>query len=183
LIGSAIARRYAKALLSIGQEDGNYSEYGRNLQEFDGFCRKNVEFYQVLCNQLFSVEERKAVLDAVIKKAAFSRTIHNFLRLLLDKNRMSALGAITENYVKLTDEISNVTRADIITARPLKPEAQKKLEKALARLTSKTVRTKVREDASLIGGLIVKIGDLVLDGSVKAQLQGLKESLKRGGYN
>lgn len=183
MIGSAIARRYAKALLSIGQDDGRYADYGRNLQEFDAFCRKNAEFFQVLCNQLFPVEERRAVLDAVTQKAAFSNTIRNFLRLLLDKNRIGALGPITENYVKLTDEISNVTRADIITARPLKPEAQKKLEQALASLTSKTVRTKVREDSSLIGGIVVKLGDLVLDGSVKAQLQGLKESLKRGGYN
>jgi F-type H+-transporting ATPase subunit delta len=58
-----------------------------------------------------------------------------------------------------------------------------KLKKALAELTSKQVKTEVNEDEALIGGLVVKIGDLVLDGSVKAQIEGLKESLKRGEYN
>jgi F-type H+-transporting ATPase subunit delta len=65
----------------------------------------------------------------------------------------------------------------------LKTKALDKLKKALTGLTSKDVRTYVKQDDSLIGGLIVKVGDLVLDGSVKAQLEGLKESLKRGEYS
>jgi F-type H+-transporting ATPase subunit delta len=76
--------------------------------------------------------------------------------------------------------LSNITQADIIAARPLKKEALERLKNALKGLTSKDVRAEVKEDKSLIGGLIVKIGDLVLDGSVKAQLEGLRESLKRG---
>jgi F-type H+-transporting ATPase subunit delta len=80
----------------------------------------------------------------------------------------------------LTDESLNFSRAEIITARPLKTEAASKLVETLKNLTSKEVKTVVKQDESLIGGLIVKIGDLVLDGSVKAQLDGLKESLKRG---
>ena len=183
MIGSKISRRYAKALLSIGQEDGKYEEYGRSLQEFAGVCADNRELLQVLSNQLFSLEDRKAILEAVVGKSAFSITVRNFLRLLVDKNRIGVIGAIADHYTQLTDEISNVTRAEIVTAKPLKPEALGKLEQALAQLTSKTVKTDVSEDASLVGGLVVKIGDLVLDGSVKAQLEGLKETLKRGEYN
>jgi F-type H+-transporting ATPase subunit delta len=109
--------------------------------------------------------------------------IKNFLRLLVDKKRFGAIEDISDYYSRLTDEISNITRADIVTAKPLKTKALEKLKKALAELTSKEVKTEVKEDESLIGGLVVKIGDLVLDGSVKAQIEGLKESLKRGEYN
>ncbi|UCF82885.1 MAG: ATP synthase F1 subunit delta [Desulfobacteraceae bacterium] len=180
MIGSRISRRYAKALLSLGQEDGHYEEYGKNLNEFASFCSINSEFFQVVSNQIFSVEDRKRVLESALGKSTFSDVVKNFLRLLLDKNRIGVIKEITDYYSRLTDELSNIIRADIITARPLKTEALKRLKKALKGLTSKDVRTEVKEDKSLIGGLIAKIGDLVLDGSVKAQLEGLRESLKRG---
>ena len=183
MIGSKISRRYAKALLSIGQEDGQYGVYGQNLNEFTEFCSRSKEFYQVVSNQIFSLEDRKNILEIALGKSSFSDIVKNFLRLLLDKNRIRAIEDITDYYSKLTDEISNVTRADVITAKPLKEKALGKLEKALTGLTSKEVKIEVKEDESLIGGLVVQIGDLVLDGSVRAQLEGLRESLKRGEYN
>ncbi|MBW2610586.1 MAG: ATP synthase F1 subunit delta [Deltaproteobacteria bacterium] len=183
MIGSRISKRYAKALLSLGQEDGNYIGYGKDLQEFGKFCSAHNEFLKVVANQIFSVEERKKVLDTVLDKSSFANLVQNFLRLLLDKNRIGGIQEISDYYSKLTDEISNITRADILTAKPLKEEARDKLAKALAGLTAKEVKIEVKEDESLIGGLVVRIGDLVLDGSVKAQIEGLKESLKRGEYN
>jgi F-type H+-transporting ATPase subunit delta len=183
LIGSRISKRYAKALLSLGQEDGNYIAYGNDLNQFGSFCAENREFIKVVANQIFSVEERKRVLDAILAKSPFADLVKNFLRLLLDKNRIGGIQEIVQYYSKLTDEISNITRADIITARPLKKDAKGRLAKALEGLTAKKVKIEVKEDPSLIGGLVVRIGDLVLDGSIKAQLEGLKESLKRGEYN
>ena len=183
MIGSKISRRYAKALLSLGQEDGHYLEYGRGLDEFGGFCSANEEFFRVVSNQIFSVEERKRVLDIVLEKSSFSGLLKNFLRLLLDKNRIGAIQEITDYYSRLTDEVSNITRAEISTAKPLKKSAQDRLQEALKGLTSKEVKIEVRENKSLIGGLVVRIGDLVLDGSVKAQIEGLRESLKRGEYS
>jgi len=183
LIGSKISSRYAKALFSLGQDDGHYEEYGQNLNEFVGFCSANSEFIRVVSNQIFPVEDRKKVLEAILEKSQFSDVVKNFLRLLVDKNRIAAIDGITDYYSRLTDELSNITRADIITAKPLKTKALDNLKRALTGLTSKDVRTDVKQDGTLIGGLIVKIGDLVLDGSVRTQLEGLKESLKRGEYN
>lgn len=180
--GSKISRRYARALLSLGQEDGDYEDYGRNLKEFCDFCTANKEFFQAVSNRVFSVENRQEILEIILARSPFSEVVKNFLRFLLDKNRITALQEITDCYLRFTDEISNVTRAEIITARPLRKETLDKLEEALAGFTSREVRVEVEKDESLIGGLIVKIGDLVLDGSVKAQLEGLRESLKRGEY-
>ena len=178
MISSKISRRYAKALLSIGQEDKKYKKYGKDLIEFSRFCSANKEFFGVISNQIFPVQDRKNVLEFALEKGAFSDVVKNFLRLLLDKNRLGGIVPITDYYAKLTDELSNITRADITTARPLKKKALGKLEKALRGLTSKEIQFAIKEDDSLIGGLVVKIGDLVLDGSVKAKLEGLRESLK-----
>jgi F-type H+-transporting ATPase subunit delta len=183
LIDSKISRRYAKALLSLGQEDGNYLEYGQNLKEFAEFCSANEELFQVISNQIFITEDRKKILEKILEKTPFSDMVKNYLRLLLDKNRIGSVKEITDHYQRLTDDISNIVRAELITARPLKDDALKKIVQALNRLTSKDVKVEIKEDASIMGGLIVKTGDLVIDGSVKTQLEGLRESLKRGEYN
>jgi F-type H+-transporting ATPase subunit delta len=182
LTRSKVSKRYAKALLSIGQEDGRFEQYGKELNEFAAFCRENEEFWQAASNRVFPVEDRKKVLEAVLRQSGFAEVVKNFLYLLLDKDRISALEEIALHYEKLTDDISNIARAEVVSPRPLKEDALKRLEEVLGKATSKKIKMDVREDETLIGGIIVKIGDLVLDGSVKAQLEGLKESLKRGEY-
>ncbi len=180
---SKISKRYAKALLSLGQEDGKYAEYGQNLQEFTDFCSANDEFFRVISNQIFDSGDRKKIMNSILQDSVFSKIVKNFLQLLLDKNRIGVVDEITDHYTRFTDELSNITRAEVITAKPLKGDARERLVEALKALTSKEVEIDVREDSSIMGGLIVKTGDLVLDGSVKTQLEGLRESLKRGEYN
>jgi F-type H+-transporting ATPase subunit delta len=176
LNGSRISKRYAKALFSLGQEDGNFDQYGRDLIEFAEFCQQQEDFRRIIANPVFAVEDRKRILRAVLEKSSFSDMVKNFLYLLLEKDRIGNLESITEHYTKLTDDISNIARAEIITARPLKEEALERIEKSLERLTSKKIKSEVKQDQELIGGVVVKIGDMVLDGSVKAQIEGLKES-------
>jgi F-type H+-transporting ATPase subunit delta len=180
LIRSKVSKRYAKALLSLGMEDGRYQEYGKELRAFADFYESHRELNQALSNPAFTLEDRKEILKAVLSRSATSETIQNFLNLLLDKNRITALGEISALFEQLTDEVSNLVRADVVVSRPLAGEAEGRLGKALEQMTSKKVRMSVRQDKSIVGGIIVKIGDLVVDGSVKAQVQGIKESLKRG---
>ncbi len=176
MIGSKVSKRYAKALFSLGQEDGNFEQYGRDLTEFTQFFQDNNDFRQVIANPIFAVEDRKKVLQTVLEKSNFLDGVKFFLNLLLDKNRIGAMEAIADYYSRLTDEVSGFARAEIITARPLREEALGRIERSLEGLTSKKIKSEVKEDGALIGGIVVKIGDLVLDGSVKAQLKGLKES-------
>ena len=176
MIGSKVAKRYAKALFGLGQEDGQYEKYGHDLSEFVTFCEQNDEFRQVIANPIFPVDDRKKILDIVLEKSDFSGIVKSFLRLLLDKNRIGVIEAITVHYRVLTDEVSDIARAEITTARPLKAESLERLEKALEALTSKQIKSEVKEDRDLVGGIVVRIGDMVFDGSIKAQLEGLKES-------
>lgn len=178
-----ISRRYAKALMSLGREDGSYRKYGEELKDFSNLAVPGGDLSKALAFRLYPLEERRAVLEAVLQKSGFSDLVKNFLRLLLKKERMAALPEIVDYYDRLCDEISNVIRASITTARPLGEDAVKRIVAALKSMTSKDVKAEVVQDASLVGGLVVKVGDLVLDGSVKTQLAGLTESLKRGEYS
>lgn len=176
MIATKVSKRYARALFSLGQEDGNFEQYGQDLTEFSKLYHDNEDFRQVIANPIFAMEDRKKVLLIVLEKSSFSEVVKNFFNLLLDKNRIGAIEAIKGHYSKLTDEASGIARAEIITARPLKEEALGRIERSLEGLTSKKIKSEVREDRDLIGGIVARIGDLVLDGSVKAQLKRLKES-------
>lgn len=177
MIGSKVSKRYAKALFSLGQEDAKIEQYGRELKVFLEVCRTNPEFARVISTRIFAVEDRKQVLKVVLDQTDLSATVKNFLYLLLEKDRMDTIAGVSQHYERLTDEASNIARAEVFVPRPLQAEALEKLEKGLEKMTSKRIKLEVKEDRSLIGGVIVKIGDLVLDGSVKAQLRGLRESL------
>ncbi len=180
MIRSRVAKRYAKALLSLGQEDGEYQQYGKELAVFSGFFATNKEFREVIASPAFAVEDRKRILNIILGKGSYSDIVKNFLNLLLDKNRIDAIQEISSYYESLTDEVAQIARVEVVTPRPLRGDARQRLEKALEEMTSKKIRMEILEDKSLLGGLVVKIGDLVLDGSIKAQLEGLKESLGRG---
>lgn len=175
MIGSKVSKRYAKALFSLAREDGKIPEYGEDLKGFVKVFQDYPEFAQVVASRVFTLEDRRRILEMVMESAPLSILVKNFLHLLLDKGRIGVVGSIQAHYEKLTDEISNVARAEVTVARPLQADARTRLEGALADLTSKKIKMEIREDRGLIGGIVVRIGDLVLDGSIKAHLRGLRE--------
>lgn len=177
MIASKVSKRYAKALFGLGQEEQKVQEYGKDLKTFVEIYRSNPEFAGVISTRIFALDDRKRVLKAVLEKCEFSNTVKSFINLLLDKDRMGVIEGVGAYYERLKDEASNVARAEVVVPRSLKADALAGLEKSLEVLTSKKVKIEVREDPSLIGGIVVKVGDLVLDGSIKAQLRGLRESL------
>jgi F-type H+-transporting ATPase subunit delta len=180
VISTRIARKYAKALLAIGKEDGQAEVYKEELAGFANLMAENKELEQAISNPLYDTESRKKVLDAVVEKVGPSRTMASFLALLFDKGRIQYLGDIYRYYEKLTDELANIVRADVVSAVELPDETVEKIKAALSEQTGKEVTIEKAVDPSLIGGVVTRIGDLVLDGSVRTQLMSLKESLQRG---
>ncbi|MBN1626797.1 MAG: ATP synthase F1 subunit delta [Deltaproteobacteria bacterium] len=177
---SRIARRYARALFTLGKEYGAYLEYGRELDEFVKHYKQNNDFRYVISSPLFAMNDRKKILNAVLDKAGFSSMTRNFFNVLLDKNRMGSIESIIDCYSRLADEASNIVRAQIITAIPLEEETLDRVVSTFEGLISKSVRAEVIEDPDIIGGIIVRIGDTYWDGSIKAQIEGFRESFRRG---
>jgi F-type H+-transporting ATPase subunit delta len=180
VISIRIAKRYAKALLSIGREDGRADTYKEELAGFAKLMEERKEFEQAITNPLYSVEDRRKVLKAVVERFNPSNIMTSFLLLLFDKGRIQYVKDIYAYYKKLTDELANIVRADLVSAVEMPEESIEKIRAALSKKTGKEVRMETRVDPALIGGLVTKIGDLVLDGSVRTQLISLKESLQRG---
>jgi F-type H+-transporting ATPase subunit delta len=179
MISLRIARRYAKALMAIGKEDGQAETYKEELGAFVTFLEEQKELEQAISNPLYDAESRKKVLQAVLKRSGLSQVMVSFLLLLFDKGRIQYLVDIYDFYEKLTDELANIVRADLVSATDLSEDTINKIRAALAQKTGKEVKMDVSVDPTLVGGAVTKIGDLVLDGSVKTQLKTLKESLQR----
>ena len=176
----SISRRYAKALLMIGKADGKADSYKNELNGFAELIATETSLEQVITNPLYNAVERKKVLTAVIDKLNMSSVMASFLRLLFDKGRFVFLSSINEFYQKLADDLKGVARASLVSANDLSSESIDKIRKALSKKTGKDVLLDIQTDPSLIGGIVTKIGDLVLDGSIKTQLLNMRESLKRG---
>jgi len=179
LTNQIIARRYAKALLAIGQEDGNYADYGRELSAFAEIMGM-ADLTVTLGNPIYPKASRRAILDSILEKVEPSPIIKNFLDLLMDKDRISLVVSINIYYLRLVDEINNIERATIVSAKALPESIQERVKASLEAMTGKTILLEVDQDEEIIGGIIARVGDLTLDGSVRTQLQNLKESLIKG---
>jgi len=176
----AIARRYAKALLLIGKEDGGAEDYRAELSSISNLINQNQPLRQAITNPLHDADARKRVLETLIDRLGLSRVMQSFLLLLFDKGRIGFIDSIDEFYQKLADELKGVARATVTSATRLSADAVEKIREGLSRRTGKKIILEINQDPSLIGGVVTRIGDLVLDGSIKTQLLGMRESLKRG---
>lgn len=173
-----LARRYAKALFSIGKEQGTYEAYNAALQSLSALFQGTPEVADALTNPLYPMEIKEKVMAGIVKSMAADTVMGNFLVLLVQKKRAEILPEIAAEYQAMVDDEQNISHGSVISAVELNEELQAKVRATLEKLTGKKVELTVSVDPSIIGGVIAKVGDLVLDGSIKAQLAGLKDSIK-----
>ena len=176
----SIARRYAKALLLIGKEDGQAETYRAELDGLSQLIAGEPDLGRAINNPLYNAADRRNVLEAVIQKLSLSKTIQSFLFLLFEKGRFGFLESVNAFYQKLADDLKGIARASLVSATELGDDTVDKIRAALSRRTGKDVILDVQQNPELIGGIVTKIGDLVLDGSIRTQLVNMRESLKRG---
>ncbi|ACL05317.1 ATP synthase F1 subunit delta [Desulfatibacillum aliphaticivorans] len=174
-----VARRYAKALLLIGKEDGQAEVYREELEAFSSLFKANPDLEAAISNPIYEAKGRQALLRSVVEKSGVSAVTASYLLLLFDKGRIGFLDVITSEYKEMADELKGIARASVSAATELSNETIEKIRSGLGRLTGKEVVLTVSQDPALIGGIVTKIGDLVLDGSIRTQLLNLKETLKR----
>jgi len=110
---SVIARRYAKALILIGKEDGKSEKYREELSDFVGLLDNEIRLESAICNPLYTAKNRRNVLQAVLDKSDLSHAMKSFLMLLFDKGRITFLRDISDNYNKLADELKDFVKQRI----------------------------------------------------------------------
>ncbi|MDR2461082.1 MAG: ATP synthase F1 subunit delta [Deltaproteobacteria bacterium] len=174
---TTLAKRYARALLTLGESDGQYSKYGEELSSFAGAFSQCPLAAQVLDSPVYTYELRSKILDSILAEAQLSPIVANFVHLLADRNRLGIISGIAESYGKLVDEKEGILRGVVTTPFDELSDSQfSAIREALGTFTGAKVILAYQKDPSLIGGVVARVGDLVLDGSLKTQLKKLNDS-------
>ena len=173
----SVSRRYARALFSIGVDRGNFEQLGKELDAVADLWIGSPELREALANPVFKAAEKRAVLQSILPRVAPTADVQKFVLLLLDRRRLPAVANIARAYREMADLHTGRVRAQITSAQALSPAELNRIRDSLARRTGKHVVLEASIDPSLIGGVVARVGDLVLDGSVRTQLVTLRAKL------
>ncbi|HQN66222.1 MAG TPA: ATP synthase F1 subunit delta [Smithellaceae bacterium] len=174
---SNISKRYARAFFDIAGEEQKLEQYYNELHQFSSVIAQNKDLGGFLANPIFEQEIKKKVLEKIIGKLSLSPMTINFLKLLIDKKRIDILPDIETCYRQLMDETLKTVRVTVKTAFELTPDMRSYITSSLKKMTGRTVDVTVENDKNLLGGIVIGVGDTLYDGSIKNQLNNMRNLL------
>jgi F-type H+-transporting ATPase subunit delta len=170
----ALAERYAGALVDVALENKQADQIKAELAEFARMVRESDELHAFLANPSIARTGKHAAIEQLVARMGASRTLRNYLFVIVDQRRAGMLIEIEQAFSALLDARQGITQATVTSAAELTAGERKEMDAALAKLTGKKVQAKFATDAKLIGGAVVRIGSTIYDGSVRAQLDRLR---------
>lgn len=174
--GKHVIRVYASALYAAADSAGQVEEVAEELRLVRSTVQNNEDLRKVLLRSVTPDGVKKRIIHRLFASHLSSLTLH-FLNLLVDKRREDVVESIDAAFRKVADERSNIVRADLVSAVQLNDQELQGARKALAQMTGKQVELDPRVDTEIIGGLVIRIGDRLIDGSVRGQIARLKETM------
>jgi F-type H+-transporting ATPase subunit delta len=173
------APRYARAFAEVAESAKlDASTALQQLSDFAQTLAGSSELREFLENPSIEMAKKLKVVDAIAARMKMSPQLRNFVAVILEHHRLGDVDAILEEYGELVDEHSGAVEARVISARPLDQEDRRLMEAQIAKLAAgANVRASYTEDASLLGGAVVEIGSTIYDGSLRTQLDRLKQRL------
>ncbi len=179
MITGSLARRYARALMSIGADAGNAEKLGADLRAFAQAMQISPELVTTITNPAFPRADRKKIVDALATRFAVHPTSRTFLYVLLDKERLSHLPAMSREVDAALEAQAGRISAEVVSATALTPAQLSQITATLEKLSGKKIQLARREDPELLGGIIAKVGDIIYDGSVRTQLRQLRDQMAK----
>jgi len=179
MIEGSLSRRYAKALFQLALGAKREEEVGQEIERFSSVYLAT-ELRQVLTNPAFSAENRKNVLIQIARSLKLSPLVANSVAFLLERDRLPYLPSIISRYRRLLDEKNGRVEAKLVAAGPVEENDIKRLRAALEKVSGKQVVLGQESDPSIVGGVVIHLEGKVYDGSVRTQLEKMKERIERG---
>jgi len=173
-VGDIIAKRYAAASFAVARDGGAVAARGGELERAVGLLGEPT-LAMLLTNPRLSVAEREQLALSALEDAA--PATRNLVRLLVERGRVAVLPKVLAEYRKLEDQASGRMRAEVVAAVSLEDTQQRAIAKALSEKLGGEVQTTVQRDPAILGGLVIRIGDRVIDASVRTRLEQLRTAL------
>lgn len=175
----AIARPWAKALYEVAEAQKATDKVTRDLESLAALVNESEDLRRFFANPIISEEDRLKVVSALADKLSASKVTKNFLQLLAEKRRLSALIDIVRAFRARADRAAGLVRAEAWAPVKLSPVQISRLKGALEEMLGQKVEVEGAVDASLMGGLVVKVEGRVYDNSVKTQLAAMRQNVLR----
>ena len=179
MIVGSVARRYARAIFAVAEEQGARDQIGAELQLL-GALAEDPQIAAGLANPLLSSQARRGLAGTIADNLKLSPTTRNFISLLADHRRLDQLVGIAREFTRILDRQMHRVRATIRSAVPLDEAQRQQLVAAFERKLGQTVLAEMAVDPQLLGGVVVDIEGTVYDGSVRTQLQSLANRIAGG---
>ena len=175
---AAIASRYARALVEVVLEQKTDPDVARQqLNAIVNAVHESNKLRRVWESPAISAEQKRAVLDAIVQQIGAAKPIRNFVAILIDHRRIAMLEDVAKQFDSELNAQLGLAEAEISSARPLSADGKRELESQLERLTGKKVRAHYSSNSELLGGVVVRVGSTIYDGSVRGQLEKMKQEL------
>ena len=172
------ANRYAKALFDVAlEEKADLAQVDQDLQALVAALKEGPELLLAVARRSVTDVARQSLMEAVSKAMSLSPTVTKMLVLLAKSGKLNLVPELAAAYRERLLSHQNVVRADVTSAAPLSPEKTRALEESLSKVTGKKVEISAGVDPELMGGVVARIGSTVYDGSVKTQLQRMRQEL------
>ncbi len=179
MIEGSLSRRYSKAFFQLAREAGREEAIGTEIEQFlDAYTGSPLQ--TVLSNPAFSLGNRRTVLVEVAKQLQLSPVSHHFLSILLERDRLAFLPSIVASYRRLLNAVKGRVEAKVVGASALEPTMVERLREGLRVLCGKDVVLLLETNPDLIGGLLVELDGKVYDGSVRTELEKMRQRMARG---
>lgn len=179
MIEGRLSRRYTRALFQLAREAGAEEKIGQEIDQFFSVYSGS-DLQKVLINPTFNVSARKKILAQVTESQQLSALTVKFLSLLLERDRLVELPGIVSCYRRLLNEAKGRVEAKVVSAGALDPAMVEQLRERLRGLAGKEVLLQQETNPSLLGGLWVELEGKVYDGSIRTQLEKMKQRIARG---
>ena len=180
MVNVSLARRYARALIDVAKERAGLDAVQAQLDALVQVVRDTSELDDLVRNPAYTRAERWVVLQAVMNTlGATEPLLQNFVRLLIDRDRMAYLGDIARVFRDMADSLAGRVRGRVSAAAPLPEESMTAIKKGLERLTDRQVILEANVEPELLGGVMAQVGSTVYDGSLRSRLEELRQELKR----
>jgi F-type H+-transporting ATPase subunit delta len=170
----ALAERYAGALVDVALEKKQADQVKQELAAFAEMVRDSPELQAFLANPSIARAAKHSAIEQLVARMGASRTLRNYLFVIVDQRRAGMLVEIEQAFSRLLDARQGVTQASVTSATELSAKERAELAAALAKLTGEKVQAQYATDATLIGGAVVRIGSTIYDGSVRTQLERMR---------
>ncbi len=175
---SVFSLRYARAFQQVAAAQHLDGDAVRaQLNDFAATLEESRDLREFLGNPSLEAADKLKVLDAIAARTGMQRTVRNFVAVLMDHERLDALDEVVAEYKTIADEANGIAEVQIISAKPLADDERNLLRWKAGELAGSDVRVSWSEDAALLGGAVIRVGSQVFDGSVRGQLQQMKEHL------